>query len=279
MGYFEQSPELRHNGEKNQSPHGWGKAIRTHELEAAINCCLGPKDAAMVKIMYFLTGNAEGFRVSEKTIMNRCNISESGYKKARKKLAQMQWIFHEAGEYIQVNFNKIFSDYKALEARSSQCSPEKAGTTTAMEVNSNPSEVSSVYAARNAEKTECRIPENTYNNINNNITDKIKNDTGNSIMDRCEDTPSAAADAAASGESSQPLREKYYSREEKKKAENEYYSWFGTIERAISRKYNNAQTNEDYTRMNASDEYKEFLVEAEKRRNALEEKYGKMFPR
>ena len=41
MNYFTKAPELKHSGEKNQSPYGWGKAIRTHELEAAINGGLG----------------------------------------------------------------------------------------------------------------------------------------------------------------------------------------------------------------------------------------------
>ena len=60
----------------------------------------------MYKVMMFLTGNAENeFKVSEKTVMDRCNISESGYKKARKKLVEMGWINHMPGEYIQVNFS------------------------------------------------------------------------------------------------------------------------------------------------------------------------------
>ncbi len=55
----------------------------------------------MAKIMYFLTGNAaDSFRVSEKTICERCNISESGYKNARKKLVEKGWLFHKPGEYI-----------------------------------------------------------------------------------------------------------------------------------------------------------------------------------
>ena len=282
MGFFEQSPELRHNGEKYQSPHGWGKAIRTHELEAAIFCCLGQKDFAMAKIMLFLTGNAKGFRVSERTILERCNISESGYKKARKKLVEKEWIFHEAGKYIQVNFNKIFSDYKALNVGDSQESTQETEgkvDTTAREIISNPSKVSSVQTTGNTEDTKRGFPEETYNNINDNINDnKIKKINGNSITGRCEDTRASAADAAASQASSQPLRGQYYSTKEKKEAENDYYSWFGTIERSISRKYNNAQTNEDAARMYASDEYKAFMAEAEKRQNSLEKKYGKMFP-
>ena len=124
MAYYEKSPALKYSGEKFQSPLGLGKAIRTHELEAAINCCLGQKDIAMLKVMYFLTGNAEGFRVSEKTVLERCNISESGYKKARQKLVAKGWLFHSPEKIIQVNFNKIYSDYRALQARGSQPLPE-----------------------------------------------------------------------------------------------------------------------------------------------------------
>ena len=273
MDYFEQSPEIKHNGEKWQSPHGWGKAIRTHELEAAINCCLGQKDFAMAKIMYFLTGNAEGFRVSEKTILRRCNISESGYKKARKKLAEKKWIFHQAGEYIQVNFNKIFSDYRALEAGCPQEPSQKIVTVDNEKSVSNPSEVSSVQATGNTEKTEGGIPQNTYNNINNIIRDNIV-----SISDkgsRCEDTPSTMAQSAiASGVSSQPLRENHFlTREEKKKIEKEFTSWLGTKLRWIEIAYD-LEDSAEIKKMMESDEYKAILKEADERRAVLKEEFG-----
>ena len=253
MEYYAQSPEIRHNGKKDQSPHGWGRAIRTHELETAIFCCLGQKDYAMAKIMLFLTGNAEGFRVSARTICNRCNISESGYKKARKKLAERQWIFHKAGEYIQVNFNKIYSDYKALEAGCPQDDPqetEKKVDVGAFEILSNPSEVSSVQTTGNTEKTEGGFPQETYNNINNNINNKINNISDqNSITGHCEDTRSAAADAASSQASSQLLRREAHTKKEIEKAKEDYFSWYSKQETMIVRKYNYAQSNEDFIRM------------------------------
>lgn len=274
MGYFEQSPELRHNGEKYQSPHGWGKAIRTHELETAINRCLGPKDSAMVKIMYFLTGNAEGFRVSERTILERCNISESGYKKARKKLAEKQWIFHQAGEYIQVNFNKIFSDYRALEVGCPQEPSQKTVTVETEKNMSNPSETFTVTPAGDSEGVKSGTPENTYNNINNSIKDNIKNisDKGN----RCEDTRSEVANATSPQASSQPLRD--YTRAEIEKAMNDYFDWYGHEEVLIQRKYNYAQSNDDFIRMVNSEEYNALENEALERRKAIEQKYGKVFP-
>ena len=218
--------------------------------------------------MLFLTGNAEGFRVSERTILERCNISESGYKKARKKLAEKQWIFHEAGEYIQVNFNKIFSDYRALEVGCPQEPSQKAVTVETEKSVSNPPEVLTVTPTGNSEGAESGTPENTYNNINNNITDNIKNisDKGS----RCEDTRSATATAAASGMSSQPLREKNYTRKEIEKAMNDYFDWYGHEELLIQQKYNYAQSSEDFIRMVESEEYNALENEALERRKAIE---------
>lgn len=106
MANLLQAPVIKYNGDKMKDNKHWGKAIRTHELETAIMNGLGERDMAMLKIMLFLTGNAEGFAVAEKTICDRCNISESGYKTARKKLIAMGWISSEKGALI-VNFDNI----------------------------------------------------------------------------------------------------------------------------------------------------------------------------
>ena len=76
MSNYEQAPLLLSKGDKFKC-NNLGKAIRTHELEIAIFNCLGTRDIASIKLMLFLTGNAQdkGFRVSEKTVMERCNIS------------------------------------------------------------------------------------------------------------------------------------------------------------------------------------------------------------
>ena len=222
MKYFEQSPELKHSGENFQSTYGWGKANRTHELEAAINNCLGDKEFAMAKIMYFLTGNADGFRVSEKTICERCNISESGYKKARKKLANKQWIFHKQGEYIQVNYNKIYSDYRALKPRGSQETLQSAVSEQKDSVKTTHVVLSDIVPHL-SEYTRGGYIEDTYNIINNNINNTInKNIRGeNSIKGISEDTPSAAATAAAPGASSQPLRGMLCKEEDERKRAQE----------------------------------------------------------
>ena len=114
MANNQQAPTLLAKGEKMNTKTKWGKAIRTHELETAIMCGLGERDMAMLKIMLFLTGNAAdgSFKVAEKTICERCNISESGYKTARKKLVAMGWITLKASESITVNYDVILNQYR-----------------------------------------------------------------------------------------------------------------------------------------------------------------------
>ena len=146
----------------------------------------------MMKVMFFLTGNAEGFRVSEKTIMERCNISESGYKNARKKLVEMGWLNHKSGDYIQVNYDKIFNDYKALRAGSSD-KPSVPVENEQVRSVTSPSQVVSEENQRVTEKTFIWSPDYTHNKINN----RIKQYDMDKIIFSCENSATAAADAAA----------------------------------------------------------------------------------
>ena len=257
-----------------------GMAIRPHELEAAINCCLGQKDIALLKIMYFLTGNASGFRVAEKTILKRCNISESGYKKGRKKLVEMGWIAHKPGEYIQVDYNKIYSDYKKYLAGCPDDTSIKS-TCESPQTLRNPPEGSPVISEKVPQDSIGGISEDIYNNINKENNNILKNkiNTKENKDSRCQDTCSAAASAAASQVSWQPLREKYYSKEEKKKVKQEYEAWFSKLEREIEERFDldNGVGYENWYKMNDSDEYKAFKKEAKERREALEQKYGKLW--
>ena len=270
MNYFTKAPELRHNGEKNQSPYGWGKAIRTHELEAAINNGLGQKDFAMHKLMLFLTGNAEGFKVPEKTVLQRCNISESGYKRARKKLAEMGWIFYKPGQYIQVNYNRIFKDFRD---KSGGCSdePREDEDTVAKVIISNPQRYPS---GKNEfpQGAENRFPENTHNNINNK-EEKIENKDIKDKGFRCEDTSSAAANAAAPSVSSQPLREFSYDREKANDAIRKYKKWETTSYEMMMCIFDD-DDKESITSMKETGEYKAFLTECEEKRQALYKEYG-----
>ena len=145
MPNIQQAPAIKYNGEKFYDPNRMGKAIRTHELESAIMCGLGERDFVPMKVMLFLTGNAEGFQVAEKTILERCNISEAAYKRARQKLAEMGWITHVPGKEIIVNYFNIYNKNKGYT-----------------------DDTSKGYI----EYTSQRYIDDTHNNINNKINNK-----------------------------------------------------------------------------------------------------------
>lgn len=114
MGKYEQAPLLLARGEKQRNKKEIF-AQRPHELESAICCCLGNRDIVALKVMLYFTGNSNSgeFRVSQKGIYNRMNISEKPYYRARKKLESMKWIEYKEDEnVIYINYNKIYSDYE-----------------------------------------------------------------------------------------------------------------------------------------------------------------------
>lgn len=113
MPNYNQAPLLKSNGEKNRD-NKWGKAIRTNHLESLIFNGIDGKSGAQLKIMFFLTGNADNgsFAVAEKTIMDRCGISETTYKKARKSLVEKGWLIHNVGKNNQQG--EIIVDYDAI---------------------------------------------------------------------------------------------------------------------------------------------------------------------
>ena len=270
MESYSQAPMLKHNGKKDQSPHNWGKAIRTHDLEAAIFRCLGNQDYAMAKIMLFLTGNAEGFRIAEKTILERCNISESGYKGARKKLIAKGWITHKPSDFIQVNYSKIFSDYKNLRLGYTDETEEKASV--------KPLDKPAIPFSTNEtgfSERETGFSEQTYNNINNNISNR-KNNIKEIEQGSCCEKPRSVADATPQGVS-QPLRERthHYSRQERKDAEREYDEWEESeYDMSVGLFEDDEQGLAEYKE---SDEYKALMEKIERKRNEMIEKYGPDF--
>lgn len=165
MPNLNQAPELVYNGNKDQKSKGWGKAIRTHELESAIMCGLGDRDFAMMKIMLFLTGNAPGFLIAEKTICDRCNISEVGYKKARKKLIDMGWLSLKDSKII-VNFDNIMKGYTG-------------DTSISVKDNQNIIDKKQGYTGDTSKRYTGFTPQgytgDTYNNISNSINNNINN--------------------------------------------------------------------------------------------------------
>ena len=175
MSNYEQAPLLLSKGEKDKKGLF---AYRPHELESAICCCLGSRDIVALKTMLFFTGNSnEGdFRVSQKTIYERMNISEKPYYQARKKLQSMGWIhYDEAQKVIYVNYDKIYSDYKKYlrgKEGGSDNSPERTTTdgVAVMKALSGQSSENDVNCSDDSLQDGCK---DRYNNINNNINNTI----------------------------------------------------------------------------------------------------------
>lgn len=107
MPNLKQAPTLLAKGQKNRNEK-WGKAIRTNELESIIFKNIDGKCGAQLKLILFLTGNADNgsFAIAEKTVCERCGFTAETYKKARKSLIEKGWIIHED--------NKIIVDYDAI---------------------------------------------------------------------------------------------------------------------------------------------------------------------
>ena len=111
MPNHNQAPTLRAIGQKERTDNRGGRAIRPHELETAIMQGLGDRDMGALKLILFLTGQstAGNFTLPERTILDRCNMSASTYKRARARLIEIGWISHTPGEAIFVNYDAIYS--------------------------------------------------------------------------------------------------------------------------------------------------------------------------
>lgn len=115
---YEYAPALIHAGKKNrdmkdvypgEEKKNMGNAVRTHLLEQKIAEGCGQNFTAY-KVMMFLSGNAEGFYVSEGSICNRCCISERSYFRAKEFLQKKGWITCVPYKAIIVNFDRIYGD-------------------------------------------------------------------------------------------------------------------------------------------------------------------------
>lgn len=131
MPNYNQAPKIKYQGKKEYDPAGLGKAIRTHELESRIMRGVGQNMSAL-KIMLFVTGNAEGFAVAQKTIMDRCGMSKDSYYKSRQMLEDKGW--------IKLNGDEIIVDYDAIyELKSNECSTSTKGNESYTPIKGNES--------------------------------------------------------------------------------------------------------------------------------------------
>jgi len=108
MPNYDQAPKIKYNGVKDRRSEDLpGYSNRSALLEEKIMQGIDGKHAVALRVMLFLTGNAEGFGVALKTITERTNISQSAYYKARDWLEEKGWITCTDTEII-VNYDVIY---------------------------------------------------------------------------------------------------------------------------------------------------------------------------
>ena len=108
MPNHNQAPILTYRGDKMMSNNIAGFAQRSHDLEKAIMTGLGSQETAQLKIMFALTGNAEGFACAESTILDRTGLAHATYINNRRKLIEKGWI-ELKDKKLYVNIDKILN--------------------------------------------------------------------------------------------------------------------------------------------------------------------------
>ena len=64
------------------------------------------------EVLRFFIGCADGFKIAEKTVCERCNIDERTYRRARKFLQEHNFILVYGG-MIEVNYEAIYNFKKS----------------------------------------------------------------------------------------------------------------------------------------------------------------------
>lgn len=107
---YRQAPMLVHRGSKTRFGNRNYYELPQELMRAVFNRLSG-KQGNLLKLITVLMGTAGNykFKVSQKWITDLTGMDESGYKRARKALAEMGWISHE-NNHIYVDFDKIWDD-------------------------------------------------------------------------------------------------------------------------------------------------------------------------
>jgi len=186
MPNYNQAPKIRNNGLKDRrSEELPGYSNRSTLLEDRLMRGIDSRQAAALKVMLFLTGNAEGFGVALKTITERLNITQTAYYNARKYLEGLGWITCTNDEIV-VNYDVIYGMKTTTELTTTE-NTSKESTTTELQSTENRSMAKTTTELISTELTTTEnIPltttelklktttENTHNNINgNNINNNI----------------------------------------------------------------------------------------------------------
>ena len=117
MANFKQAPELKFTGQK---PEGQYYAIPQSLADIIFNE-LG-NSSAQLRIMMVLIGTKEGFKISEKWILDRTGLLHASYITARKALVKRGWLSHSEAEGITVNFDAILDEKNRGNTVLPQCS-------------------------------------------------------------------------------------------------------------------------------------------------------------
>lgn len=117
MANFKQAPELKFSGKK---PEGQYYTIPQNLADIIFNK-LG-NSSAQLRIMMVLIGTKEGFKISEKWILDRTGLLHASYIKARQELVKRGWLSHSEAEGITVNFNAILDEKNRGNTVLPQCS-------------------------------------------------------------------------------------------------------------------------------------------------------------
>ena len=95
MANFKQAPELKFTGQK---PEGQYYAIPQSLADIIFNE-LG-NSSAQLRIMMVLIGTKEGFKISEKWILDRTGLLHASYITARKALVKRGWLSHRLASML-----------------------------------------------------------------------------------------------------------------------------------------------------------------------------------
>lgn len=117
MANFKQAPELKFSGKK---PEGQYYTIPQNLADIIFNK-LG-NSSAQLRIMIVLIGTKQGFKISEKWILDRTGLLHASYIKARQELVKRGWLSHNEAEGITVNFNAILDEKNRGNMVLPQCS-------------------------------------------------------------------------------------------------------------------------------------------------------------
>ena len=117
MANFKQAPELKFTGQK---PEGQYYAIPQSLADIIFNK-LG-NSSAQLRIMMVLIGTKQGFKISEKWILDRTGLLHASYIKARQELVKKGWLSHNEAAGITVNFDAILDEKNRGNMVLPQCS-------------------------------------------------------------------------------------------------------------------------------------------------------------